>query len=111
MRAAGAPAHGDASCRTYHTFFCEQLTSTALRIWKPCSASSGCASMYCIQPSWLVLPLGLVAGAAGVFASPTVQPISTIVAPASVRYLSAAFSAAVVPVVPNGSSQVDGMYP
>ena len=56
-----------------------------------------------------MLPVGLTAGAAGVFAPPTVVPISTIVAPASVRYFSAAFDASVVPVVPNGSSQTDGM--
>src|SRR3954447_20297533 len=109
MRAAGATAQADASALTYQTFFCEQLTSTALRIGKPCSASSGCASMYCIQPSCVVFPGGLTAGALGVSRSPTVEPISTIVAPASVRYLSAAFSASVVPVVPNGSSHVEGM--
>src|SRR5215213_4102307 len=109
MRAAGATAHALGSARTYATFFWLQLTSTALRIWKPCSASSGCASMYCIQPSCDVLPLGLTAGAAGVSAPPTVEPITTIVAPASVRYFSAALDASVVPVVPNGSSQVDGM--
>src|SRR3954466_494824 len=109
MRGAGAPAEARGSARTYQTFFCEQLTSTALRIAKPCSASSGCASMYCIQPSCVVLPEGLFAGAGGVLASPTVDPISTIVAPASVRYLSAALDASIVPVVPNGSSQVEGM--
>src|SRR3954463_5925503 len=109
MRAAGATAQALASARVYQTFFCEQLTSTALRIWKPCSASSGWASMYCIQPSCVVLPEGLFAGAGGVLASPTVEPISTIVAPASVRYFRAALDAAIVPVVPNGSSQVDGM--
>src|SRR3954451_17427395 len=110
MRGAGATAQALASARTYQTFFCKQLTSTALRIWKPCSASSGCASMYCIQPSCDVLPVGLVAGATGALvASPTVVPTSTIVAPASVRYFSAAFEAATVPVVPNGSSHVDGM--
>ena len=65
--------------------------------------------MYCIQPSCDVLPVGLTAGAGGVLASPTVEPISTIVAPASVRYFSAALDASVVPVVPNGSSQIDGM--
>ena len=65
--------------------------------------------MYCIQPSWDVLPDGLTAGAGGVLVSPTVVPISTIVAPASVRYLSAALVASTVPVVPNGSSQVEGM--
>src|SRR3954470_1072563 len=109
MRAAGATAQALASARVYQTFFCEQLTSTALRIWKPCWASSGCASMYCIHPSWVVLPVGLTAGAAGVLAPPTVEPISTIVAPASVRYFRAALDASVVPVVPNGSSQTDGM--
>ena len=62
-----------------------------------------------IQPSWDVLPDGLTAGAGGVLVSPTVVPISTIVAPASVRYFSAALEASVVPVVPNGSSQTDGM--
>ena len=45
----------------------------------------------------------------GVLVSPTVAPISTIVAPASVRYFSAALEASIVPVVPNGSSQIDGM--
>src|SRR4051794_20426491 len=109
MRGAGGAAQALAAGRGYQIFFCEQLTSTALRIGKPWAASSGCASMYCIQPSWVVLPVGLTAGAAGVFASPTVEPISTIVAPASVRYFSAAFSASVVPVVPNGSSHSDGM--
>jgi hypothetical protein len=65
--------------------------------------------MYCIQPSCVVLPLGLFGGALGVFAPPTVEPISTIVAPAAVRYFSAALDASTVPVVPNGSSQVDGI--
>src|SRR6478672_7309749 len=109
MRGAGATAHAEASCRVYQIFFCEQLTSTAFLIGKPCSASSGCASMYCIQPSCDVLPVGLTAGADGVLVSPTVVPISTIVAPASVRYFSAALEASVVPVVPNGSSQTAGM--
>src|SRR4051794_815075 len=108
MRAAGAAAHADAAWRTYQTFFFGQLTSTALRVWEPCSASSGCASMYCAQPSAVVLSDGFV-GAVGVLVSPTVEPISTIVAPASVRYFSAAFDALVVPVVPNGSSHVEGM--
>ncbi len=65
--------------------------------------------MYCIQPSWLRLPGGVGPGVGGVLASPTVEPISTIVAPACSRYFSAAFVASIVPVVPNGSSQVDGM--
>ena len=41
--------------------------------------------------------------------SPTVTPISTIVAPAASRNFSAAFEASVVFVVPNGSTQADGM--
>src|ERR1700754_2691431 len=110
MRAAGAAAQVDASWRVYHTFFCEHATSTALRIRKPCSASSGCASMYCAQPSAVVLSFGFD-GVVGVFATPTVDPISTIVAPASVRYFNAPLDASVVPVVPKGSSQTAGMKP
>src|ERR1700749_4947965 len=43
---------------------------------------------------------------------PTVVPAVTTVAPASVRYfLAAAISASVVPVVPNGSTNVLGINP
>ena len=65
--------------------------------------------MYCIQPSWVVLPVVVSGGVVGVLVPPTVVPISTIVAPACTRYCSAAFDAAIVPVVPNGSSQTAGM--
>src|ERR1700712_4002748 len=106
MRAAGATGEALGSTRVYQIFFCEQLTSTALKIWKPCTCSSGCASMYCIQPSWLVLPVVASAGEGGVSVPPTVEPMVTIVAPAALRYCSADFSASVVPVVPNGSAHV-----
>jgi hypothetical protein len=48
-------------------------------------------------------------GAGGASVPPTVEPISTIVAPAATRYWSAAFSASVVPVVPKGSTHTAGM--
>src|ERR1700760_3341687 len=54
---------------------------------------------------------GGAAGAGGVSTPPTVTPISMMVAPASLKYWSAAFTASVVFVVPKGSNQVEGMKP
>src|ERR1700731_1276993 len=66
--------------------------------------------MYNHQPSETLSVVG-DGGAGGASGPPTVTPIGTIVAPAAVKYCSAAISAPVVLVVPNGSTQVDAMKP
>src|SRR5882762_4831452 len=66
--------------------------------------------MYSHQPSDTLSVVG-EGGDGGASVAPTVTPIGTIVAPPSTKYWSAAISASVVFVVPNGSTHVDGMKP
>src|ERR1700675_4971005 len=66
--------------------------------------------MYSHHPSETLSVVG-DGGEGGASVPPTVTPIGTIVAPAAVKYWSAAISAPVVLVVPNGSTHVDAMKP
>src|SRR6202045_2379137 len=66
--------------------------------------------MYNHQPSETLSVVG-DGGEGGASVPPTVTPIGTIVAPDAVKYWSAAISAPVVLVVPNGSIHVDAMKP
>src|ERR1700738_3197938 len=66
--------------------------------------------MYSHQPSETRSVVG-DGGDRGAQVPPTVTPTATIAAPASAKYWSAAISALVVFVVPNGSTQVDAMKP
>src|ERR1700731_3586740 len=66
--------------------------------------------MYSHQPSETRSVVG-EGGDGGASGPPTATPPGTIVAPASTKYCSAAISALVVFVVPNGSTHVDAMKP
>src|ERR1700722_11820649 len=66
--------------------------------------------MYIHQPSETRSVVG-DGGDGGESVPPTFTPIGTIVAPAAVKYWSAAISALGVLVVPNGSTHADAMKP